>query len=83
METITLLPKRKVIDLSADTFRSLSVMAAKQGTNLKKLIEGLLDNAAEEFDDSEAYAWLIQNFPEGKVMVSPEEKAEFEAWLGI
>ena len=35
--------KKKIIDLKEDTFKSLSVMAARQGTNLKKLIENLLD----------------------------------------
>lgn len=35
--------KKKIIDLKEDTFKVLSVMAARQGTNLKKLIENLLD----------------------------------------
>ncbi len=30
--------KKKIIDLKEDTFKALSVMAARQGTNLKKLI---------------------------------------------
>ncbi len=48
MTTTVLQPKRKIIDLREDTFRSLSVMAANKGTNLKNLIEGLLDKVAEE-----------------------------------
>ena len=51
----TVTHRRKIIDLKEDTFKALSVMAARQGTNLKKLIENLLDKTAEEYDDSEAY----------------------------
>ena len=56
MDTPVLPTKRKVIDLKSDTFRSLSLMAASKGTNLKRLIEGLLDHVAEEYDDSKVYA---------------------------
>jgi len=38
--------KRKIIDLKPETFRSLSIMAAKQGTNLKHFIETTLDEIA-------------------------------------
>ncbi|MBR4434205.1 MAG: hypothetical protein IK011_06725 [Bacteroidaceae bacterium] len=38
--------KRKIIDLKPETFRSLSIMAAKKGTNLKHLIETTLDEIA-------------------------------------
>ena len=38
--------RKKIITLKEDTFRALSVMAAKQGTNLKRLIESMLDRAA-------------------------------------
>ena len=48
----TVTHRRKIIDLKEDTFKALSVMAARQGTNLKKLIENLLDKTAEEYDDS-------------------------------
>ena len=46
----TVTHRRKIIDLKEDTFKALSVMAARQGTNLKKLIENLLDKTAEEYD---------------------------------
>lgn len=82
MET-TLQPKRKIIDLNGKTFRSLSVMAANRGTNLKNFIEGLLDSVAEEYDENKQYAWLIENVPEGKEMANEHEKAEFENWLGV
>ena len=45
----TVTHRRKIIDLKEDTFKALSVMAARQGTNLKKLIENLLDKTAEEY----------------------------------
>ena len=83
MATIALPTKKKVIDLKGDTFRTLSVMAARKGTNLKKYIESILDDAAEDYDDSQMYAWLIENEPEGKIMLNEEEQAEFEKWLGI
>ena len=66
-----------------DTFRSLSLMAANKGTNLKRLIEGLLDNVAEDYDDSKAYAWLVENRPDGQVFLNENEKKDFENWLGV
>lgn len=83
METPVLPTKRKVIDLKGDTFRSLSLMAASKGTNLKRLIEGLLDRVAEEYDDSKVYAWLAENRPDGKVFLDEKEKEDFENWLGV
>ena len=52
MATTALKSKRIIIDLSEDTFRSLSIMAANKGTNLKNLIEVLLEKAAEEYDEN-------------------------------
>lgn len=83
METPVLPTKRKVIDLKGDTFRSLSLMAASKGTNLKRLIEGLLDRVAEEYDDSKVYAWLVESRPDGKVFLNEKEKEDFENWLGV
>ena len=83
METPVLPTKRKVIDLKGDTFRSLSLMAASKGTNLKRLIEGLLDHVAEEYDDNKVYAWLVENRPDGKVFITEKEKEDFENWLGV
>lgn len=48
MEASTLRPKRKNIDLNPNTFRTLSIMAASKGTNLKHFIEDILDKVAEE-----------------------------------
>ena len=83
MATTALKSKRIIIDLSEDTFRSLSIMAANKGTNLKNLIEGLLDKAAEAYDENKQYAWLSENISEGKEMVGEEEKKSFESWLGV
>ena len=79
----TVTHRRKIIDLKEDTFKALSVMAARQGTNLKKLIENLLDKTAEEYDDSEAYRYLSENYPDGKVKLEEKERKEFMDWLGV
>ena len=83
MATTALQSKRLIIDLSEDTFRSLSIMAANKGTNLKNLIEGLLDKAVEAYDENNQYAWLSENISEGKEMIGEEEKKSFESWLGV
>ena len=75
--------KKKIIDLKEDTFKALSVMAARQGTNLKKLIENLLDKTAEEYDESESYRYMSENYPDGKVKLEKNERKEFMDWLGV
>ena len=80
---VTITNKRKIIDLKEETFKVLSVMAARQGTNLKRLIENLLDKKAEEYKESETYRYLSENYPDGKVMLEKEEKKEFMDWLEI
>ena len=82
MET-TITHKKNIIDLKENTFKVLSVMAARQGTNLKKLIENLLDRTAEEYDESEAYRYMSENYPDGKVMLTKEERKDFMDWLGV
>ena len=79
----TVTHRRKIIDLIEDTFKALSVMAARQGTNLKKLIENLLDKTAEEYDDSEAYRYLSENYPDGKIKLDGKERKDFMDWLGV
>ena len=51
MAVATLDKKRKLIDIKLETFRSLSEVAARSGTSLKQLIENILDNTAENYDD--------------------------------
>ena len=75
--------KKKIIALKEDTFKALSVMAAKQGTNLKRLIESLLDKTAEEYDESESFRYLSENYPDGKVLLQKKERKEFMDWLGV
>lgn len=75
--------RKKIIILKEDTFRALSVMAAKQGTNLKRLIESMLDRAAAEYDENESYRYLSENYPDGKVMLGKKEREEFIDWLGV
>src|SRR5574344_424126 len=70
--------KRKVIDIKGKTFRALSVMAAQNGTNLKNLIEGILDRAAEKYDDSAVCGYLLKNDPEGKDYLNKKEAKDFE-----
>ena len=51
--------------------------------NLKKLIENLLDKKAEEYDDSEAYRYMSENYPDGQVKLEKNERKEFMDWLGV
>ncbi len=75
--------KRKIIDLPEKTFKSLSVMAAMKGTNLKRYIETLLDDAAELQEDEVIYGYLAGHRPDGKKQAGEEVKQDFESWLGI
>lgn len=79
----TITYKKKIIDLKEDTFKALSVMAARQGTNLKNLIESLLDKTAEEYDDSEVYRYISENYPDGQIKLEKNERKEFMDWLGV
>ena len=75
--------KKKLIDLKEDTFRTLSVMAARKGTNLNHLIGSILDKTAEAYDDSEAFHYMSENFPDGKVMLEKQERKDFMDRLGV
>ena len=84
MSTATLAPsKRKIIDLNEDTFKTLSIMAIQKGTNLKKYIEDILNELAEDYEDAKIYARLSQERPDGNVMLNEQEKADFEKWIGV
>ena len=48
MATIAIEKKRKNIDLSVDTLKKLSIMAASQGKSVKAFIENLLENTGIE-----------------------------------
>lgn len=84
MSTIAITPtKRKIIDLNEDTFKTLSIMAIQKGTNLKKYIEDVLNDLAENYEDANLYAKLSKEYPDGNVMLNEQEKADFEKWLGV
>ena len=75
--------KRKQIDLDSTTFKSLSVMAAHEGKSLKALIEKKLKEIAEDYEDSLTYSFLSKTRPEGKIILTGEEKEDFEKFLGV
>lgn len=84
MKTTTLsTSKRKIINLDETTFKTLSIMAIEDGTNLKNYIEKLLSDIADSYEDSRLYAKLSKEHPEGYVMLNQQEKADFEKWLGV
>jgi hypothetical protein len=74
--------KRKNIDLPEKTFRSLSVLAAANGKNLKAYIENVLEEEAKLFEEEEIYHVLLKN-PETQEILTDEEKSAFENWLGL
>lgn len=82
----TLRPKTsrsKLIDIPEDVFTTLSMKATAMGMNLKKYIEHLLIQEAEEMDDAEVYRYLLSTRPEGKVMLTETEQDEFERKMGL
>ena len=84
MKTATLSSsKRKIINLDETTFKTLSIMAIEEGTNLKNYIEKLLSDIADNYEDARIYAKLSKERPEGHVMLNEQEKADFENWLGV
>ena len=85
MNTTTLSPsKRKIINLDEETFKTLSIMAIEEGTNLKNYIEKLLlSDIAYNYEDSKLYAKLNKERPEGHVILNQQEKDDFENWLGV
>ena len=69
MKTTTLSPsKRKIINLDETTFKTLSIMAIEEGTNLKNYIEKLLADIADSYEDSRLYDKLSKECPEGHVI---------------
>ena len=84
MSSATLTPsQRKIIDLNEDTFKTLSIMAIQKGTNLKKYIEDVLNELAENYEDAKLYAKLSKENPDGNIMLNEQEKADLENWLGV
>lgn len=74
---------RKLIDIPEDVFRALNVKAAAMGINLKKYIEQLLVEEANEMEDADLYRYLVSTRPEGQIMVGEREKDDFMRRHGI
>ena len=74
--------KRKNIDLTERTFRSLAIMAAANGRSLKSYIENILEEEAKLLEEEEIYKRLLKN-PEAQEIITKEEKENFETWLGV
>ena len=84
MKTTTLSPpKRKIINLDETTFKTPSIMAIEEGTNLKNYIQSLLSDIADTYEDSKLYAKLSKERPEGHVILNQQEKSDFEKWLDV
>lgn len=83
MGTVLANIKRKNIDIKAETFRTLSIRAAEQGTNLKKYIETLLDKMAEEEEDLLLYNKYVKNDSECREFLNKEEQTAFEKEIGL
>ncbi len=75
--------RRKLIDIPEDVFLALNLKAASSGISLKKFIEHLLVEEANEMDDAEIYRYLVATRPEGKEMVDKQEKDDFMRRHGI
>lgn len=75
--------RRKNIDISPDTFRTLSIKAAEKGTNLKKYIEWILDNKAEEEEDLFLFNNYVKDNPDCWNLLDEEEQSKFEKEIGL
>ena len=75
--------KRKNIDLNEKTFRTLSMRAVSNGTNLKSFIEKTLDEVAENIEEGTLYDYLIKHDKEATEYLSDEEQKEFEKEMGL
>ena len=69
--------------MNEDTFKTLSIMAIQKGTNLKKYIEDVLNELAENYEDAKLYAKLSKENPDGNIMLNEQEKTDLENWLGV
>jgi hypothetical protein len=75
--------RRKNIDIRPETFRTLSIKASEQGTNLKKYIERLLDSKAEEEEDLFLYNAHVKDNPECWEFLNDAEQTAFEKEIGL
>lgn len=75
-----LISKRKIIDIPEDCFRSLSIIAASEGLNLKNYIEKILEDEAKTLKEDRYILELLKD-PDANQPLIAEQKAEFEKWL--
>lgn len=75
--------RKKTIEIPDYILRDLAVKAKTKGVSLKKYIEHILINDAEDIDDEKTYAYLSQTRPEGHTMLNDEEQAAFEKRYGL
>lgn len=81
--TITTAKGKKIVDLPKNVITILAVQAAKTGKSTKAFMESLLIDAASKIDDVATYEHLSRTQPDGHVMVSTQEKEEFEKKYGL
>ncbi len=79
----TAVKHKEIIDIPEGIFSSLSMMAVARGTSLKKYIEMILIEKAEEVRDTQLYEKMLIKEPDGQKKSSEKEKADFEKWLGL
>ena len=83
MEATLAQHQKATITLPVSTFNTLSSVAEAQHTTLNRLVENALIEMAEDLEDAALYNYMCENYPDGKVMVSEEEKNEFLKELGL
>jgi predicted transcriptional regulator len=76
-------PRKMVISLRPDTYQSLTSVAEAQHSTIEHFIETALNEMAEDIEDAAIYRYLSENVPEGKEMLSEDEKMEFENKYGL
>lgn len=82
MKIVTEKKKRKLIDLSPEVERMLSILAASQGKNLKAYIESVLEYQAQKVNEDILLAELAKE-PEANIPATPEEEKEIRNLLGL
>ena len=82
MGATTVKKKRKLIDLSPEVERMLSILAASQGKNLKAYIESVLEQQAQEVNEDAILAELSRE-PEANIPATSEEEREIRNLLGL
>ena len=83
MEATLSEPRKTVINLRPDTYQSLASVAEAQHSTIERFIETTLNAMAEDIEDAAIYRYISENVPEGREMVSEDEKLKFEKKYGL